>query len=184
MPSNEGYTEEELTLLAQFLLNIPAEGGNVQLDAPTYQTDRFERFLDEEGYPATRPPWGTMNAIDLRSGEIAWQVPLGEYQELLDRGLPPTGTENFGGPVVTKGGLVFIAATKDEKIRAFDKKTGKILWEFKLPTGGYATPSTYAIDGKQYVVIPCGGGGKPATRSGDTFMAFALPDREKLTKLP
>lgn len=175
MPSNEGYTDEELTLLAQFLMNIPAAGGNVVMDAPTYQTDRFERFLDQEGYPATRPPWGTMNAIDLRTGEIAWKMALGEYQELLDRGLPPTGTENFGGPVVTKGGLVFVAATMDEKIRAFDKRTGEILWEYKLPAGGYTTPSTYIIDGKQYMVIPCGGGGKPGTKSGDTFVAFALP---------
>ena len=175
MPSNEGYTDQELTLLAQFLLNIPAAEGNVELQGPTYQTDRFERFLDHEGYPATRPPWGTLNAIDLKSGKIAWKMPLGAYEALLNRGLPPTGTENFGGPVVTKGGLVFIAATMDEKIRAFDKHTGEILWEYKLPAGGYTTPSTYEINGKQYVVIPCGGGGKPGTKSGDTFIAFALP---------
>ena len=102
-------------------------------------------------------------------------MPLGEYQELLDRGIPATGTENFGGPVVTKGGLIFIAATMDEKIRAFDKHTGAILWEAKLPAGGYTTPSTYLANGKQYVVIPAGGGGKPGTKSGDTFVAFALP---------
>ena len=175
MPSNEGYSEEELTLIAQFLLNLPAAEGDTQLQGPTYQTDRFERFLDHEGYPATKPPWGVMNAIDLRTGKIAWKVPLGEYEELLDRGLTPTGTENFGGPVVTKGGLVFIAATMDEKIRAFDKYTGAILWEYQLPAGGYTTPSTYMANGKQYVVIPCGGGGKPGTKSGDRFLAFTLP---------
>jgi quinoprotein glucose dehydrogenase len=175
MPSNEGYSDEELTLIAQFLLNIPAASGGVELQGPTYQTDRFERFLDPEGYPATKPPWGIINAIDLKTGKIAWKVPLGEYQELSDRGLPPTGTENFGGPVVTKGGLVFIAATMDEKIRAFDKHSGEILWEYQLPAGGYTTPSTYLVNGKQYVVIPCGGGGKPGTKSGDKFLAFALP---------
>jgi quinoprotein glucose dehydrogenase len=175
MPSNEGYSDEELTLIAQFLLNVPAKSGGVELQGPTYQTDRFERFLDAEGYPATKPPWGIMNAIDLKTGKIAWKVPLGEYQELLDRGLPPTGTENFGGPVVTKGGLVFIAATMDEKIRAFDKHTGEILWEYQLPAGGYTTPSTYLVNGNQYLVIPCGGGGKPGTKSGDKFLAFALP---------
>lgn len=172
MPGFAGFSEEELTRLSQFLLDIEAEGAADQ--GPRYQTDRFERFLDQEGYPATRPPWGTMNAIDLRSGKIAWQVPLGEFEALTRRGIPPTGTENFGGPVVTAGGLVFIAATMDEKIRAFDKATGEILWEHALPAGGYTTPSTYEVDGKQYLVIPCGGGGKPATPSGDYFVAFAL----------
>jgi quinoprotein glucose dehydrogenase len=175
MPSNLGYSDKELTLISKFLMSIPVDGEEVMFQKPTYQTDRFERFLDAEGYPATRPPWGTMNAIDLQTGKIAWQAPLGTYQELLDRGIPPTGTENFGGPVVTKGGIVFIAATMDEKIRAFDKHTGEILWEYQLPAGGYTTPSTYMIDGKQYLVIPCGGGGKPGTKSGDKFLAFALP---------
>lgn len=175
MPGNEGYSDEELTLIAKFLMSIPAEGNEAVRNGPVYQTDRFERFLDQEGYPATRPPWGTMNAVSLKTGKIAWQVPLGEYPELTARGIPTTGTENFGGPVVTKGGLVFIAATMDEKIRAFDKITGKILWEYQLPAGGYTTPSTYMVDGSQYLVIPCGGGGKPGTKSGDTFLAFTLP---------
>lgn len=177
MPGNEGYTDEELTMIAKFLMNIPAEGGNEEMrNGPVYQTDRFERFLDQEGYPATRPPWGTMNAINLRTGKIAWQVPLGEFPELTARGIKPTGTENFGGPVVTKGGLVFIAATMDEKIRAFDKMTGTLLWEYQLPAGGYTTPSTYIVDGRQYLIIPCGGGGKPGTKSGDKFLAFTLPE--------
>jgi quinoprotein glucose dehydrogenase len=121
-----------------------------------------------------RPPWGTLNAIDLNTGEYLWRKPLGEFPELTARGVAPTGTENYGGPVVTAGGLIFIAATKDEKIRAFDAKTGDKLWEAPLPAGGYATPATYAVDGRQFVVIACGGG-KMGTRSGDAYVAFALP---------
>jgi quinoprotein glucose dehydrogenase len=135
----------------------------------------YNRFLDPEGYPAVKPPWGTLNAIDLDAGEIRWSVPLGELPELTRRGIPPTGTENYGGPIVTAGGLVFIAATKDEKLRAFDKRTGAVLWETALPAGGYATPSTYEAGGRQYVVIAAGGG-KMGTKSGDAYLAFALPD--------
>ena len=123
-----------------------------------------------------KPPWGTLSAIDLNKGERVWQVTLGETPELAERGLPQTGTENYGGPAITKGGVLFIGATKDEKFRAFDMKTGKLLWEVKLPAGGYATPSTYAVDGRQYVVIACGGG-KMGTRSGDAYVAFALPEQ-------
>jgi quinoprotein glucose dehydrogenase len=139
-----------------------------------YRTGGVDRFVDHEGYPAVKPPWGTMNAIDLNSGEIFWQKPLGEFAELTERGIPPTGTESLGGSIVTAGGLVFVGGTKDEKFRAFDKTTGKILWEFTLPAGGYATPSTYSVKGKQYVVIAAGGGGKLATKAGDEFVAFAL----------
>jgi quinoprotein glucose dehydrogenase len=134
----------------------------------------YNRFLDAKGYPGIKPPWGTLNAVDLNTGKLLWKVTLGEFDELTKKGIPPTGTENYGGPLVTKGGLVFIAATKDEKIRAFDKDTGKILWEAKLPAAGYATPSTYSIDGKQFVVIACGGG-KIGSKSGDTYVAFSLP---------
>jgi quinoprotein glucose dehydrogenase len=138
-----------------------------------YSIDYFGRFMDQNGYPAVKPPWGTLSAIDLNKGEIVWQVPLGEYEELSNKGFPKTGTENYGGPIVTKGGLIFIGATNDEYFRAFDKKTGKEIWKTKLPAGGYATPITYQIDGKQYLVIACGGG-KMGTKSGDSYMAFAL----------
>ncbi len=103
-----------------------------------------------------------------------WRVPLGEFKELTAKGIPQTGTENYGGPIVTAGDLIFIGATKDEKFRAFDKKTGKVLWEYQLPAGGYATPSTYMVDGKQYVVIAAGGS-KMGTKPGDSYIAFALP---------
>ena len=147
------------------------------LDEVPYTMTGYNRFLDKDGYPGIKPPWGTLNAINLNSGKIEWKVPLGEFDELTKQGMPVTGTENYGGPLVTKGGLVFIAATKDEKIRAFDKKTGKQVWEHKLPAAGYATPATYFLNGKQYVVIACGGG-KIGSKSGDTYMAFALPDNE------
>jgi quinoprotein glucose dehydrogenase len=144
-------------------------------DDPPYTFAGFRRWFDNQGYPAIKPPWGTLNAVDLNTGEIKWKVPLGEYAELTARGIPPTGTENYGGPVVTAGGLVFIGASADETFRAFDKDTGRILWQAKLPFSGNATPSTYMVDGKQYVVISAGGGksGRPA---GGSIVAFALPD--------
>jgi quinoprotein glucose dehydrogenase len=140
-----------------------------------YTTTGYNRFLDSKGYPAVKPPWGTLNAIDLNSGEFLWRVPLGEFPELTAKGVPPTGTENYGGPVVTAGGLLFIAASRDEHLRAFDRKTGKELWKTKLPAAGYATPAVYSVNGRQHVVIACGGG-KIGTKSGDAYMAFALPE--------
>ena len=150
-----------------------------EADRPTlgpYGHAGYVKFLDHEGYPGIRPPWGVLTAIDLNRGEIAWQVPLGEHPELTARGIPRTGTETFGGSIVTAGGLVFIAGTKDERIHAFDKQTGKLLWEHPLPAGGYATPATYQVNGRQYVVIAAGGAGKLQTRAGDAFVAFCLAD--------
>jgi quinoprotein glucose dehydrogenase len=144
------------------------------LDEVPYTMTGYNRFLDKNGYPGIKPPWGTLNAVDLNSGKLLWKVPLGEFEELTKKGIPPTGTQLYGGPVVTKGGLIFIASTQDEKVRAFDKKTGKVLWEAKLPAAGYATPATYVIHGRQYVVIACGGG-KVGSKSGDEYVAFALP---------
>jgi quinoprotein glucose dehydrogenase len=134
----------------------------------------YERWRDSSGYPAIKPPWGTLSAIDLNTGEYRWRITLGEHAALTARGIPPTGTEQYGGPIVTAGGLVFIAATMDAKFRAFDKSTGALLWEYQLPAAGYATPMTYRVGGKQYVVIAAGGG-KLGTKSGDSYVAFALP---------
>ena len=133
------------------------------------------RIFDHEGYPGVKPPWGTLTAIDLNRGEIAWQVPLGEFAELTRRGVPPTGTRNLGGCIVTAGGLVFVGATVDRKFRAFDSSHGRVLWERELPFAGHAAPSTYAVNGRQYVVIAAGGGGKLGTPSGDAYVAYALP---------
>ncbi len=141
---------------------------------PPYTHTGYNRFLDPDGYPAVRPPWGTLNAIDLNTGDYLWRVPLGEFAELTARGIPQTGTENYGGPLVTAGGVIFIAASKDEHFRAFDRKTGRELWKVKLPAGGYATPATYEVGGREFIVIACGGG-KMGTKSGDAYVAFALP---------
>jgi quinoprotein glucose dehydrogenase len=149
--------------------------GGITLNEP-YTHTGYNRWLDTNGYPAVKPPWGTLNAIDLNTGDYLWRVPLGEVPALIARGIPPTGTENYGGPVVTASGLIFIAATKDEMIRALDAQTGKVLWQSKLPAGGYATPATYLVRGRQFLVITCGGG-KMGTRSGDAYVAFALPER-------
>jgi quinoprotein glucose dehydrogenase len=140
-----------------------------------YGITGYNHFRDREGYPAVAPPWGELVAVDLNAGEIRWKKTLGEYPRLVKQGLANTGTENIGGTIVTAGGLVFIGATKDEKFRAFDSATGEVLWEHQLEAGGYATPATYSVNGRQFVVIAAGGGGKMATNSSDAFVAFALP---------
>ena len=140
-----------------------------------YSFAGYKRFVDGDGYPAVKPPWGTLNAVDLNKGEIAWQVPLGEFEELTKQGIPITGTENYGGPIVTAGGLLFIGATMDSYFRAFDKTTGLEVWKHKLPAAGMATPATYEVNGKQYIVIAAGGG-KNVKERGDAYVAFALPD--------
>ena len=143
--------------------------------ATNYLFTGYNKFYDPQGYPATMPPWGTLSAINLNTGKYLWKIPLGEYPELTAQGMANTGTENYGGPVVTAGGLVFIGATIfDRKIRALDSQSGKLLWEAELPHAGLATPSTYMIDGRQYVVIAAGGG-KNETSSGGDYVAFALP---------
>lgn len=143
--------------------------------SPEYFEVGYKFINDHEGYPGCLPPWGTLNCIDLNTGKLVWRVPLGEYEELTRQGVPKTGTENFGGPTVTGGGLVFCAGTKDEKIRAFDKDTGEELWSAKLPFGGYAPPAVYEVSGRQFIVIAATGGGKPGTAVGDAWVAFALP---------
>ncbi|WP_428330859.1 PQQ-binding-like beta-propeller repeat protein [Mucilaginibacter sp.] len=189
MPSFKQIPAADKKALLAFILKLPEVKGAAGSDVPkepfsvakpTYQVpytmNGYNRFLDKDGYPGIKPPWGSLNAIDLTSGKILWKVPLGEYPELTKQGIPVTGTELYGGPLVTKGGLVFIAATKDEMIRAFDKATGKQVWQAKLPAAGYATPAAYTINGKQYIVIACGGG-KVGSKSGDSYVCFALPDK-------
>ena len=187
MPAFSQMAGEELSALSSYILNIET----VQKKKFTFQAKvkdpyffvrysseggkRPARFETKEGYPAISPPWGTITAINLNTGKIEWKNPLGDIPELKAKGIH-SGTENFGGPVVTKGGLLFIAATTDGKFRAYNKRTGKILWETDLPAAGFATPSIYEIDGKQYVVIACGGG-KLRTKAGDAYVAFSLPTK-------
>jgi quinoprotein glucose dehydrogenase len=141
-----------------------------------YALNGFRIFTDQEGFPASRPPWGTLNAVDLKTMQIKWKVPLGYYPALRERGVPDTGTQNFGGCVATGGGLVFIGGSADEMFRAFDAETGKELWKYKLPAGGYAVPAVYEANGRQYVVIAAGGGNRIGTPTGDAYVAFALPE--------
>ncbi len=180
MPAMPNLTEEETTLIAAFLTDTEEKDPETKdhrverKPASRYAMVGFGRFKDDRGYPVMKPPWGTLNAIDLNTGEYVWKIPLGHEESLKDPDVPVSGLENYGGPVITAGGVLFIAATKDEKIRAFHMRTGELLWEYKLPAGGYATPATYEIDGKQYLVIACGGG-KMGTKPGSSYIAFALP---------
>jgi quinoprotein glucose dehydrogenase len=163
--------------LATFLItgHDVAESAGQNPNFLKYRNDGYNIFLDQEGYPAISPPWGTLNAIDLDKGEIRWRIPFGEYPALAAKGVKNTGTDNYGGPVVTENGLLFIGATSyDNKMHAFDKLTGRLLWEVKLPFAGAATPSLYMVNGKEYLVIACGGG-KNGAPSGGTYVAFALP---------
>jgi len=155
----------------------PSESDFARPDSPQmkYRFTGYRKFYDPDGYPAVAPPWGTLNAIDLNTGEYLWKIPLGEYPELAAHGMAHTGTENYGGPIVTAGGLLFIGATIfDRKFRALDSRTGKLLWETELPFAGLATPATYMIAGKQYVVIAAGGGRDPKSPSGGVYVAFSL----------
>jgi quinoprotein glucose dehydrogenase len=183
MPAFAQFTDRQLDDLIVYLQhnggdpkeNPAKTGTSNSSQAPRY-ANVAPFFVDQDGYPAIAPPWGTLNAVDLDKGEILWKVPLGEYPELVAKGIRNTGAKSFGGPVVTAGNLVFIAGTPDEKIRAFDTFSGQVLWEYQLPAGGYATPSVYQVAGKQYLVITAGGGGKNGTPHGDSVIAFALPD--------
>jgi quinoprotein glucose dehydrogenase len=179
MPAFATLPRESLQAITQYLLTgkDTAVAGVPVPVAPLmkYTTDGYNKFLDPDGYPAVAPPWGTLNAINLNTGEIAWKIPFGEYPELAAQGLRNTGCENYGGPLVTAGGLVLIGATNlDRKFHAYDKLTGELLWETTLPAAGNATPATYEVNGRQFVVIAAGGG-KSGTRSDGVYVAFALP---------
>lgn len=182
MPGFKHLNTDEKKAISSFILNLkqdrelkyekqlsPAE----KFRRLPYNISGYNKFLSKEGRPAIAPPWGTLNAIDLNTGEHVWKTVLGEDAELKAKGISPSGTENYGGPVVTQGGVLFIGASKDGKFRAFNKTTGKLLWETILPAPGFATPATYQIGGRQYIVIACGGG-KLGTKSGDSYVAFAL----------
>ena len=181
MPGFPNLVGEQLVALVDFLTNGERkELGSVgpELLGMKYRFSGYRRFLDPEGYPAIAPPWGTLNAIDLNTGEYLWKINLGEYPELAAHGMKNTGSENYGGPIVTAGGLLFIGATNfDKKFRAFDKSTGELLWETTLPFAGNATPATYEVNGRQFVVIAAGGGKDPKSASGGVYIAFALPER-------
>jgi len=175
MPSLAHISEAERKGVVDYIMNR----GNTNTITSTnkskvpYQHTGYNRWYDRNGYPISNPPWGTLTAIDMNTGKRRWQIALGEYEELSKKGIPPTGTDNYGGPLVTSSGLIFIAASRDAHLRAIDKSTGQIVWSAQLPAAGYASPSTYSIDGKQYVVIACGGG-KLNTKSGDKYVAFSL----------
>lgn len=168
-PVNSRYyvNTTELACLAQL---TPAKDDKV-----LFRHTGWIRLRDDEGYPLNAPPWGKLVCIDMNRGEILWQKPLGEFEELTKRGIPVTGQENFGGATVTASGLVFIASTMDEHLRAFDGETGATIWSTKLPAGGYAAPVTYMVGGKQYIAICAGGGGKLETAADDQVCAYALP---------
>lgn len=185
MPAFKRLTDVEKNTLVAFLYGDKAvakqdkkEVGNEKSNAASkkkdYKISGYTKFLDKDGYPAISPPWGTLNAIDLNTGEYLWKKTFGETPELAAKGIPQTGAESYGGPVITASGLIFIAGTKDGKFRVFDKKTGDMLWETKLPAAAFATPSTYSVNGKQYIVMACGGT-KLGAPKGESYIAFALP---------
>lgn len=186
MPGFPQITDDEKSVLANYILNLESDEERIYKEdlkeevsneseiKHQYGFNGYKKFLTDDGYPAISPPWGTLSAINLNDGQLLWKIPFGEFEELKKKGIPTTGRENYGGPVVTAGGLIFIAATADGKFRVLNKRNGDILFETDLPAPGIATPSTYEVDGIQYVVIACGGS-KWGGKSTDKYVAFALP---------
>jgi quinoprotein glucose dehydrogenase len=201
MPGFDHMPDTEIATLLDYLRTgrdvapLPAHGETPAASAPSadkeamtaslfaapdtsarYVFTGYHKFLDPDGYPAVAPPWGTLSAIDLNTGRTVWRIPLGEYPELVARGLLDTGSENYGGPIVTASGLLFIAATiYDRRLRAFDSRNGKLLWQAELPYAGTATPATYMVEGKQYVVICTSNARNRTAQQGAAYVAFALP---------
>ncbi len=189
MPGFPRLPPEAVRTLVAYLMDTPGHGDGPAAAAATAPsatpTGRlrftgYRKFLDPDGYPAVAPPWGTLSAIDLNTGAYAWKIPLGEYPELVAQGVTDTGSENYGGPIVTAGGVLFIGATNfDRKFRAFDTATGRLLWQVTLPFAANTTPATYQVQGRQYVVVAAGGG-KSRDPSGGMFIAYRLrPDAER-----
>lgn len=176
----ETVTMEERRALLDylFLRDVPQESVREATinGRPRYVAAGYPKLLDPEGYPGSKPPWGTLNCLDLNTGKLQWQVPLGNYPDLADWGEDDTGAENFGGASITENGLIFCAGTPDAMLRAFDAENGRVLWERGLPFMGSAPPTLYQVAGKDYVVIPATGGGKLGTPAGDAYVAFALAD--------
>ena len=185
MPAFPKFTEEQRKALVAFLFGdekaapvAPKEAGLSKKpkndSIVSYSISGYTKFLDKNGFPAIRPPWGTLNAIDLNTGEYVWTIPFGEIAGLTGKGADAHGAESYGGPVITASGLLLIAGTKDGFFRVYDKTNGKLLWQTQLPAAAFATPSTYQVNGKQYIVMPCGGT-KLGAKGGDSYVAFALP---------
>lgn len=185
MPAFPKFSDKQKKAIAGFLFGdekqVPGLAKEPDLDkgvksdtVVSYKISGYSKFLDKNGYPAMTPPWGTLNAIDLNTGEYLWTVTYGEYPELQAKGIPQTGSESYGGPVVTASGLLFISGTKDRFFRVYDKTNGKLIWKTELPAANFATPSTYEVNGKQYVVLACGGT-KLGAKGGDSYVAYALP---------
>jgi quinoprotein glucose dehydrogenase len=179
MPAFSQLSETDKETLVAFLYGDQWEADKKEVvsenpDSDRYAISGFTKFLDQDGYPAIAPPWGTLNAIDLNTGEYVWKKVFGTSPELEKNGIPQTGAESYGGPAITKGGVLFIAGTKDAMFRAYNMKNGELLWETKLPAAAFATPSVYEVDGKQYVAIACGGT-KLGAPKGESYVAFALP---------
>jgi quinoprotein glucose dehydrogenase len=179
MPGISTLDQTAVTSLVKYLTTGEDGPAGPAANAPNalaYRFTGYQKFLDADGYPAVAPPWGTLSAINLNTGAYAWRIPLGEYPELVEKGMSDTGSENYGGPVVTAGGLVFIGATNfDNTFRAFDKATGKLLWKALLPFSGNATPAVYEVRGRQFIVIAAGGGYNRGKPTGGVYVAFALP---------
>jgi quinoprotein glucose dehydrogenase len=178
MPPNLAFDDAQKKELLDFLFqrHQPPAAPSRGHDEPKYIFDGFNFLVDQDGYPGIEPPWGLLNCYDLNTGKALWRVPLGELEELTKQGVPKTGSQTLGGASVTAGGLVFVAGTEDEKLRAFDADNGAELWSAKLPFAGTSAPAIYEVNGREYVVITSTGGGRVGGPSGagDAYVAFAL----------